>query len=164
MIGNANFDGLIGSAPTTSKPAKVDWEGVREAFASNGIDASAVVAVAWCGHRSTNMDAGVDFPTLAVVHPGGILCTTGKRKMMGKGVKFDSIPFGRVQQHAAIDVPPGTNVGRFAITFLGPGQIVLGSLTWEYPVKRFKNTSEAAMDAASDRDRIYKVVESMLSA
>ena len=163
MIGNAHFDGLVAASPVTQFPAKVDWSGVTATLSDQGIDPSAVVATAWCGFQNTNLDFGGEIQMLAIVHQNGIICTLGKKKLGGR-LKFESINFSNVKVHAPIDVAPqaGDNYGKYGITFLGPGQVVLGSLVWRFKVKRFRDSSADAMAAASDRDRLYAQIVPLL--
>jgi hypothetical protein len=163
MIGNAHFDNLVAASPVTGYPTKVDWNGILATLSDQGIDPSAVVATAWCGFQNRNLDFGNETPMLAIVHRGGILCTIGKRKMGGK-LKFESINFSNVKVHAPIDVAPqaGDNYGKYGITLLGPGQVVLGSLVWRFKVKRFRDSGAEAMAAASDRDRLYAQIVPLL--
>lgn len=156
MIGNAHFDNLVAASPVTGFATKVDWDGIQATLGDQGVDPSAVVATAWCGFQNTNLDFGGETPMLAIVHQGGIICSIGKRKMGGR-LKFNAINFSQVKVNAPIDVAPqpGDNYGKYGITFLGPGQVVLGSLVWRFKVKRFRDSSAEAIAAASDRDRLY---------
>lgn len=159
MIGNPHFDKMV-EALSADQATTVDWVGIGSLMQSQGIVPDDVSAVTWCGFRKTNIDYGVSTPTLAIVHSAGILTTTGKRRLFGGSPSFSTIDFGNVRDHAALDAPPDSEhrLGIFAITFLGPGQVVLGSLTWEFRPSRFRDSTEEVIALASERDRVYQVV------
>jgi hypothetical protein len=165
MIGNAHFDRLVESTPCVTDPAKVDWTGVAEVLQLKAIKPAAVEAVTWCEHSSTNLDVGFSTPTFAMLHAAGLLCSVGKRKMLGGTVKFDEIRFNQVREVAPIDVlpGPGDHFGEYGITFVGPGSVVLGSLRWKYQVHRFRDSSSEAIKLASERDRVFAVVDRLMN-
>src|SRR3954469_13992521 len=95
-----HLNGLIASAP---KPdgASVSRDGFYEALQVTGVDPGSALAATWCSFGQRNIEALVDATQLTVIHPLGVLSSAGKRGMMNKAVKFDSVAFSDVQGFGA---------------------------------------------------------------
>jgi len=89
------LESQIATAPVYHNNASYDRAGILEAMQIAGVGVDSVVAVSQCQFGTANIEALVDADTIAFVHPTGVICTAGKRKMIGKTVKFKTIDFGR---------------------------------------------------------------------
>jgi hypothetical protein len=163
MIGDRHFDQLVEAAPTNFEQAKVDWTGLTELLQAQGVRPADVVAVSWCRFSTANIEALVDSTSLAIIHPAGILASNGKRKMLGKTVKFDEIPFEMCKQFSETEYTDERGLGKYCIDFAGSGGVLLGRLWWEWRAKRFKDSRSQIMAVASERDRVLGVVQGLIS-
>lgn len=163
MIGNTHFDQLVANAPVNSDSPKVDWSGIRELLQTQGIEPTSVVAVSWCSFGTHNIEALVDAPALAIVHPRGVLSSVGKRKTLGKSLKFDAIDFGTVRGMGEAEHTDDRGLGKFCIEFAGAGSVLLGRLQWSWRAKRFRDSREQVMAVATERDRIYNVIQGLIA-
>jgi hypothetical protein len=157
------LDSIIASAPVYHNNASYDRAGILEAMQAAGIAPDSIVAVSQCQFGTANIEALVDANTIAFVHPTGVLCSVGKRKMMGKTVKFKTIDFGRCRGFGAVEYTDDRGFGKFGIEFGGPGNVLLGRLHWAWRAKRFRDASEEIMAVAEERDRILNVVSDLMS-
>jgi hypothetical protein len=159
MIGDRHFDQLVEAAPVNFEQPKADWPGVAELLQIQGIKPGDVVAVSWCRFSTANIEALVDSTSLAMIHPSGILASSGKRKMLGKSLKFDEIPFSACKQFGPTEYTDERGLGKYCIDFAGPGGVLLGRLWWDWRAKRFRDSRSQIMAVASERDRILEVVQ-----
>lgn len=162
MIGEHHFDRLVEAAPINFEQPKVDWSGVAEVLDAKGIKPAEVVAVSWCRFSTANIEALVDGTSLAMIHPAGILSSSGKRKMIGKSLKFDEIPFSMCKEYAPTEYTDERGLGKYCIDFAGPGGILLGRLWWNWQAKRFRDSRSQIMAVASERDRILDIVRGLI--
>jgi hypothetical protein len=159
----ANVAALIDAAPVYHDKASYDSAGVDEAFQVAGVAPDSVVAASQCKFGTANIEALVDADTLAFVHPGGVLCTAGKRKLIGKAVKLSTIDFSRCRGLGPVEYTDDRGFGKFGIEFAGPGNVLLGRLHWTWKAKRFRDSSQEIMAVAEERDRILKVINGLVS-
>lgn len=157
-LGDTKFDGLVSSAPVNFDQARVDWAGVRGVLAEGNLSPADVVAVTWCSHGQRNIEALIDAPALTLVVPTGVISTVGKRKMLGKSLKYDFIRFSDVRQWGPAEHTDERGLGKYCLEFAGPGGVLLGRLQWSWKAKRFRDSRSAIMAVASERDRIADVV------
>lgn len=157
---SSHFAKMVESAPETNGATKVDWSGVVEAMRLDRIDPDSVLAVSWSVFGTRNIEALIDPPTLAIIHPGGVLSTAGKRKMFRRAVKAWRITFPPCQDWGETETVDERNMGKFCIDFAGPGSVLLGRLEWWWSAGRFRDPRENMIAAASERDRILHIVSS----
>ncbi len=162
MIGDRHFDQLVEAAPVNFEQPKVDWSGVAELLQSQGVKPADVVAVSWCRFSTANIEALIDGTSLAIIHSSGILTSSGKRKMMGKSLKFDGIPFSMCTQYGPTEYTDERGLGKYCIDFAGPGGVLLGRLWWDWRAKRFRDSRTQIMAVASERDRMLEVIQSLV--
>jgi hypothetical protein len=162
MIGDRHFDQLVEAAPVNFEQPKVDWSGVADLLQTQGVKPADVVAVSWCRYSTANIEALVDSTSLAMIHPAGILASSGKRKMVGKALKFDEIPFGMAKQFGATEYTDERGLGKYCIDFAGLGGVLVGRLWWEWRAKRLRDSRSERMAVASERDRILEVVQGLV--
>ncbi|GAA1834485.1 hypothetical protein ACFFOM_10070 [Microlunatus capsulatus] len=164
----ARIQQLSRSAPVTGDVVPIDWNVYEQALNQAFPGADAVVTASWCRFGKAIIEALVDSPNFAIVGHLGIFVCSGKKKMMGLGgPAFDQIPWSKVSTYGQDDyVSSDGRTAKFVIEFAGPGGIFLGRLNWQVFAKRFQQTrnDEAAMNAARERDRVYNVIEELLSA
>lgn len=111
---------------------------------------------------TANIEALVDADTLAFVHPTGVLCTTGKRKLLSKEVKFKAVDFGQCRGFGPVDHSDERGFGKFGIEFAGAGNVLLGRLHWTWRAKRFRDSSQEIMAVAEERDRILAEIGGLI--
>jgi hypothetical protein len=162
MIGDRRFDQLVEAAPVNFEQPKVDWSGLAELLEQQGVTPADVVAVSWCRFSTANIEALIDGTSLAVIYPKGILASSGRRKMLGKALKFDEIPFSMCKQFGGTEHTDDRGLGKYCIDFAGPGGVLLGRLWWEWRSKRFRDSRSDIMAVASERDRILEVVQGLV--
>lgn len=162
MIGDRHFDQLVEAAPVNFEQPKVDWSGMAELLQTQGVKPADVVAVSWCRFSTANIEALIDSTSLAVIHPSGILCSSGKRKMLGKALKCDEIPFSMCKQFGPTEYTDERGLGKYCIDFAGPGGVLLGRLWWDWRAKRFRDSRSEIMAVAAERDRILEVVQGLI--
>lgn len=163
MIGDPHFDRLVAAAPVNFDVAKPDWAGIAELFDKQQVDPAGVLAASWCSFGERNIEALIDSPALAVVHPGGILSSVGKRKTFGKVLKFDEVPFGICKAFGESEHTDERGLGKYCIEFAGPGNMLIGRLQWSWRAKRFRDSRAQIMAVASERDRILGVVQELMA-
>jgi len=158
----SNIQDLSASAPVLFDKANPDWGGVAEVLRVTGVAPESVCAATWCslGHR--NIEALIDAPQLTLVHSGGIICTVGKKKMLGGGMKYDSINFAQVRAIAPAEYTDDRGLGKFCIEFGAAGGMLLGRLQWRWQGKRFRKNQQDIVAVAEERDRILGVVSSIV--
>jgi hypothetical protein len=93
----------------------------------------------------------VDDNTPAFVHPAGVLCTAGKRKLLGKAVKAKSVDFSQCRGFGPVEHADDRGFGKYGIEFAGPGNVLLGRLHWTWRAKRFRDSSQEIMAVAEER-------------
>lgn len=144
----------------------IDWTGFNEAMEQAFPGAENAIAVSWCEFGMRNIEALVDPVMLAVIGTEGVFVSAGKRKVFGSGVKFNAIPWAQVKDYGPDEYTNEGGFGKYVIEFGGPGNVFLGRLAWTWRAKRFQaqKNRELVMATASERDRIYTVVEGLLSA
>jgi len=153
---------LIDAAPVYHDKASFDPAGIDEAFQVAGIASDSVVAVSQCKFGTANIEALVDDDTLAFVHPTGVLCTAGKRKLIGKAVKLKTVEFARCRGFGPVEYTDERGFGKFGIEFAGPGNVLLGRLHWTWRAKRFRDSRQEIMAVAEERDRILGIVNELV--
>lgn len=158
-LGSPRFDGLVAAAPQVGGETKIDWAGVAAAMRDESIDPETVVAVTWSVFGTKNIEALIDPPTLAIIHPRGVLSTAGKGGMFSKAPKTWKITFPPCKGFGATETVDERNMGKYCIDFVGPGNVFLGRLEWRWSAGRFRDPREKMMAAAIERDRILQVVE-----
>jgi hypothetical protein len=163
-VGDARrLEELVAEAPVNDNKVVGDFNGVLEAFAIAGVDPMTVLAASQCQFGTANIEALVDDDTLGFVHPDGILCTAGKRKLFNKAVKYSTVQFAQCQAFAPCDYDDGEGQGKFGIEFGGPGNVLLGRIYWRWRAKRFRDSRQEIMAVAMERDRIQREVEALLA-
>ena len=120
MIGNQNFDQLVGAAPVNFDSAKVDWDGIKALLDSKRVNPSDVIAVTWCSLGVSNIEALVDSPGLTIIYPHGVINSVGKRKTFGGALKFSGINFGECRQIHEEEHTDDRGLGKYCIEFTGP--------------------------------------------
>jgi hypothetical protein len=164
VLVDAEFDQLVESAPINSDHTHVDWDGIADVLELLEIDSSDILVISWCGFSEVNFDLNFSTPTLAIIHSQGILSSAGKNKMLGGGPKFDEVLFESCRSYGPGEYrSPQGDVGSYGITFMGPGEVVIGGLRWNWRAKRFRDSRPEIMAAAAERDRIYEVIDAVLS-
>lgn len=158
MIGNPHFDALVEAAPENFDRAHVEWTGIATLLQQKDIDPSTVIAVSWSTFSLANIEANIDGPGLAMVHPDGILWSTGKRKSFSKALKHHEISFAQCYTYGPTEHMDDRGFGKYCIDFAGPGGILLGRLYWRWSLKRFRDNRTEVMAAALERDRINLLV------
>lgn len=153
---------LVAAAPVHENVTTPDFAGVYEAFTNAGVNATDVVAVSQCQFGTANIEALVDDDTLAFVYPTGVLCTSGKRKLIGRTVKYSEIRFAQCRAFAPCEYTDDRGFGKFGIEFGGAGNVLLGRVYWRWKAKRFRDSTQAIMAVAEERDRILGVVSGLL--
>lgn len=161
MIGNVHFDSLVASAPVLYDKVRPDWAGVAHLLAQSGVHPATVSAVSWCSFGTHNIEANTAAPALAIICPGGLLATSGKRKTLGGGVKYNGVMFNQCKTITDVDYEHPRGYGRFCIELAGPGAVLLGRLQWGWHAKRFGDSRQDIMAAAIERDRILSVVRTV---
>ena len=156
------LESLIDSAPIYHNNASHDCAGILEAFEIAGVGVDSVVAVSQCKFGTANIEALVDDDTIAFVHPTGVICTAGKRKMIGKSVKFKTIDFARCRDFGPVEYTDRRGFGKFGIEFGGAGNVLLGRLHWTWAAKRFRDATEEIIAVAEERDRIMSIVSGLV--
>jgi hypothetical protein len=149
---------LIANAPVYHNETSFDLDGIEEAMEEAGVASESVIAASHGIFGTANIEALVDPDTLAFVHPTGIICTAGKRKLLGKAVKFKSVDFGQCRGFGPVEYTDDRGFGKYGIEFAGPGSVLLGRLHWTWRAKRFRDSSQEIMAVAEERDRILQVV------
>lgn len=154
---------LIATVPVNFNIVKnLDMVAVEEAVRDAGAEPSSAVAVSWCQLGTMNIEANVESDALAVICPGVVVATAGKRKLAGKSVKYRSIDFSSVRSYSPVEHADQRGYGRYGIEFAGAGNIMLGRLQWSWQAKRFRDSREQIMAVAEERDRILKIVSGFL--
>jgi hypothetical protein len=156
---------LIASAPSVGTEKPVQLRDLEPAMAAAGVSPSDALAVSWCRFSMHNIEALTEGTTLAIIHPLGIVETTGKKKMLGGGYKFRTIDFRQCRGFGPEDhINEQHGIAKFCIELVGAGGILLGRLEWHAQGKRFREdrNRQEAMKTAEERDRILSVVESLL--
>jgi len=97
------------------------------------------------------------------VHPKGILSSTGKRKALSKGFKYDEIQFAMCKTWGDAEHTDERGLGKYCIEFAGPGGILLGRLQWSWRSKRFRDSRTEIMAVAAERDRISAIIGDLVS-
>jgi hypothetical protein len=163
MTAVQTLEEMVAAAPVHENEAAPDFSGIEEAFSTVGVSPSDVLAVSQCQFGKANIEALVDDDTIAFVHPTGVLCTSGKRKLIGKAVKFGEVKFAQCRGFAPCEYTDDRGFGKFGIEFGGAGGVLLGRVYWRWKAKRFRDSTVAIMGVAEERDRILGVVEQLLS-
>lgn len=153
---------LIEAAPVLNEKASVDIPGVLDAFRAAGVDPADVMAVSHCKFGTANIEALVDSDTVAFIHSNGVLCTIGKRKMFGGQPKFNEVTYAACRGFGEVEHTDDRGFGKFGIEFVGPGNVLLGRLHWSWRAKRFKDSRQAIMSVAEERDRVLAIVQSQI--
>jgi hypothetical protein len=156
------LDALIQRAPIHRNSVTPDNAGVLEAMRLAGVAPSSVLTVSHCKFGTANIEALVDDDTLAFVHTAGVLCTAGKRRMIGRSVKYETIDFAMCRGFAPADYTDERGFGKFGIEFGGPGGVLLGRLHWSWRAKRFKDSRAEIMAVASERDRVLGLIVDLI--
>lgn len=159
-----NLEQLVAAAPVNENQAAPEFVGIREAFATAGVDPGDVIAVTQCQFGTANIEALVDDDTIGFIHPAGILCSTGKRKLFSKTVKYNEVRFSQCQGFAPCEYTDERGFGKYGIEFGGPGSVLLGRIYWRWKAKRFRDSRQATMTVAEERDRILGLVTPLLGA
>ena len=154
---------LLVKAPVYHDKPSLNREGVLEAMQVAGVSPDSIAAVSNCKFGTANIEALVDDDTVAFVHSGGVICTAGKRKLIGKAVKFDTVDFAQCRAFGPVEYTDPRGFGKFGIEFAGPGNVLLGRLHWTWRAKRFRDSRQEIMSVAEERDRILSVVGAFLS-
>lgn len=162
MIAEQSLEQLIAAAPIYENVSTPDFAGVHEAFSQIGVNPADVVAVSQCQFGTANIEALVDDDTIAFVYPTGILCTSGKRKLIGKAVKSSEVKFAQCRAFAPCEYTDRRGFGKYGIEFGGAGDVLLGRVYWRWKAKRFRDSTQAIMAVAEERDRILGVVSGLL--
>jgi hypothetical protein len=163
MSGNARLEELVAEAPINDNSSTPDFGGIYEALGTAGVEPADVVAVSQCQFGKANIEALVDDDTIAFVHPGGVVCSSGSRKMFGKAVKYSEVKFAQCRGFAPCEYTDERGFGKFGIEFGGAGNVLLGRVYWRWKAKRFRDSTEAIMAVAEERDRILGVVSGLLA-
>lgn len=161
-MSTTDLTGLIQSAPVHRNSTTYDLTGILEAFDQASVAAESVLTVSQCKFGTANIEALVDGDTLAFIHPGGVLCTTGGRKFFSKTVQFDTIDFAMCRAWGDVEHADERGFGKFGIEFAGPGNVLLGRLYWSWRAKRFRDPRDEIMAVAGERDRIQGVIGDLL--
>jgi hypothetical protein len=164
MNGDARLEQLVAGAPVNANSSTPDFVGIYEALGILGVDPANVVAVSQCQFGKANIEALVDDDTIAFIHPGGVVCSTGSRKLIGKAVKYSEVKFAQCRGFAPCEHTDDRGFGKFGIEFGGAGNVLLGRVYWRWKAKRFRDSTEAIMAVAEERDRILGVASQFLSA
>jgi hypothetical protein len=127
------------------------------------VDSSTVVAVSQCQFGTANIEALVDGDTIAFVHPAGVLCTTGARKLFNKAVKYSDVRFVQCRGFGPVEYTDERGFGKFGIEFAGAGNVLLGRVYWRWKARRFRDSREAIMAVAEERDRILAIIAQLAS-
>jgi len=154
---------LAAAAPVNFDNSTPDWAGVEEVLRLTGVAPADVLAATWCQLSHANIEALVDSPQLVLIHPGGVLATVGKKKMLGGGMKFEGVNFGQVRQFGPTEYTDERGFGKFCVEFAAAGSMLLGRLQWAWRGKRFRNNRDEVIAVAEERDRILGVVSSVLN-
>jgi len=162
VIGDSHFEGLVAAAPVNLQHITPDWSGVAAALESEGVLASSVLAVSWCDFSTVNIEANVDPTVLAIVHQGGVIATTGKRKLLGGKLKYSTIPFAKCRAFGPTEYVDDRGYGKYCIDFGAAGSVLLGRLEWDWKGKRFRDSSAEMIAVAEERDRILEVVSPLI--
>ncbi len=161
---NPQLQQLVNNSPVNFNQVKnIDIAAVEEALSQAGFDPASAVATTWCQFGTMNIEANVESDTLTVICDRGVLSTSGKRKLMGKAVKYRSIDFASVRGIAPVDHTDDRGYGRYGIEFVGPGNVLLGRLQWSWSAKRFRDSRSEIMAVAEERDRILGIVGDLIS-
>jgi hypothetical protein len=163
MSGDARLEQLVAEAPINANSSTPDFGGIYEALGIAGVESADVVAVSQCQFGKANIEALVDDDTIAFVHPGGVVCTSGSRKMLGKAVKYSEVQFAQCRGFVPCEHTDDRGFGKFGIEFGGAGNVLLGRVYWRWKAKRFRDSTEAIMAVAEERDRILGVVSGLLT-
>jgi len=109
MSGDVRLEQLVAEAPINANAATPDFGGIYEALGIAGIEPGDIVAVSRCHFGKANIEALVDDDTIAFVRPGGVVCTKGSRKMLGKAVKYSEVKFSQCRglRHASTPMTVG---------------------------------------------------------
>jgi hypothetical protein len=164
MSGGARLEHLVAQAPINANSSTPEFVGIYEASRSLGVDPADVVAVSQCQFGRANIEALVDDDTIAFVHPGGVVCSTGSRKLIGKAVKHAEVKFSQCRGFAPCEHTDDRGFGKFGIEFGGAGNVLLGRVYWRWKAKRFRDSTQAILAVAEERDRILGVVSQFLTA
>jgi hypothetical protein len=156
------LESIVGSAPVHFDHGHIDLLSIGQALSAHGVAVSNILAASWCTFGTVNIEALVDAPTLAFVHPRGIIATVGKKKLFGGQVKYSSIDFSYCRSYGPVDHEDPRRFGKFCIEFAGAGGILLGRLQWTWRAKRFGDSRQQVMAIAEERDRILEIVSSVL--
>jgi hypothetical protein len=160
-IGNEHFDTLLRAARGNSD-TKVDWNGVSDAMRSGGIAPGQVLAVSWCDSNDRPPPMWTGKAGLGIFHARGALVTTGKRKMLGGGIKGLEIDFSTCRRFGPIEDADDRGYGKYCIEFAGPGDVLLGILEWPWSGTRLRDPRNEMMAAAAERDRILDIVSGLI--
>lgn len=163
MSGDVRLEQLVADAPVNANSLTADFAGIYEALRIVRVEPSDVIAVSQCQFGKANIEALVDDDTIAFVHPGGVVCTSGSRKMLGKAVKYSEVKFAQCRGFAPCEHTDDRGFGKFGIEFGGAGNVLLGRVYWRWKAKRFRDSTEAIMAVAEERDRILGVVRGLLT-
>jgi hypothetical protein len=163
MIADARLEQLVAEAPINNNSSTPDFVGIYEALSIAGVEPPEVIAVSQCQFGKANIEALVDEDTIAFVHPGGVVCSSGSRKMFGKAVKYSEVSFAQCRGFAPCEYTDDRGFGKFGIEFGGAGNVLLGRVYWRWKAKRFRDSSEAVMAVAEERDRILRVVSGLVT-
>jgi hypothetical protein len=156
------LNALIEAAPVHQDRASFDLSGITEAMQVAGVSPEAVSLVSHAKFGKANIEALVDDDTLAFIHPTGILCTAGKRKLLSQTVKFKSLDFAQCREFGPVEYTDDRGFGKFGIEFVGPGNVLLGRIHWTWRAKRFRDSSAEIMAVAEERDRILQGVNILI--
>lgn len=163
MTAVQSLEEMVSAAPIYQNELTADFGGIQEAFSVVGVDPADVIAVSQCQFGKANIEALVDDDTIAFVHPAGVLCTSGKRKLIGKAVKYGEVKFTQCRGFTSCEYTDDRGFGKFGIEFGGAGGVLLGRVYWRWKAKRFRDSTQAIMAVAEERDRILGLVEGLLS-
>jgi len=158
----AYLESLSRMAPVNLDTARPDWPGVYDAVVDAGFTPEDAIAATWCSFGEINIEALVDASQLTLVFPTGIVSTLGKRRAFGRGPKYDVIPFSTCRGYSPDEYTDARGFGKFCIEFVGAGGILLGRLQWRWKGRRFRDSRQAIMAVAEERDRILNVVNQIL--
>ena len=164
MGGEDRLEELVATAPVNENRVDPDFPGIYEAFSLAGVDPSTVFAASQCQFGTANIEALVDEDTLGFVHPDGILCSGGKRKLFTKAVKYSDLRFAQCRGYGPVDYSDERGSGKFGIEFVGAGNVLLGRVYWRWQAKRFRDSRQAIMAVAEERDRVLGIVSGSMSA
>jgi hypothetical protein len=161
VIGNEHFDRLIVSAPVNFDGAKVDWPRLAGLLERKMISPSDIVAVSWCSFGLGDIEALMDEPALAMIHHGGVLSSTGERKISGQGVDHHEIDFRRCRRITKADTADEHGFGKYCIEFLGTGGLLMGRLQWSWWTRPFWRSRARILATAAERDRILSLIQAV---